>query len=729
MEIIQPTIKNPLEERVPKIETVLEPYLSKAFLPDSYTNYISNMIIEDPPRSSLDLNDMIGQFFQNNIKLQEEKITQFCEEIYKTLQEKNLINQEGNNHWVAEKLNAPLLMADVELITEKEQKEGYADTPFTYEKFTFTLNDMMDETTDEKEMALKKKALAEKHKREEEKRKKREKEAFEKHMRNLKSMRNTMPKIEVLHRKGNADSEIRVEGVDLEVPGKILLSQADFFMGRGRKYGLIGRNGIGKTTLLYAICRKEFKGLENAPQILLVEQEVQGDDMTVIDTILSTDTERAQLLEEEKKLLSKEGEDGADRLTEIYEKLDEIGANQAEAKARILLHGLGFTPEMQDRATKHLSGGWRMRVALAKVLFCEPEILLLDEPTNHLDLDAVMWLQDYLINWEKTLLIVSHARNFLNNVCTDIINYKDQKLHYYKGNYDMFEKVKAANELQSKRTFEAQQKKMSHMQDFIDKFRFNSKRASLVQSRIKYLNKLDKVEKVLEDPTTVFMFDEPEKLRPPIVRIDEGGFGYTPDTTLLRDMTFTVDMQSKVAVLGANGVGKTTFLKILTGELEMRGGSYFRNQRARIATFSQHHVDHLDISLSPFEQFAKKFPKATTESLRAHLSKFGITGNLSLRPIYLLSGGQKARVALAMTAWGNPHVMIMDEPTNHLDIDAVDALVVALSNYTGGLIIVSHDQYFVSCICDQIWYIKDEKLKRFTGGFDDYRTALTLNKL
>lgn len=715
------------EDRVQHIETILSPHLLKVDLPDSYVEYVANMLIEDPPRSGLDLNQMIGDFFMNDPNQNPKEVENICEKIFSQLNEKNLISQEGNNVWIAEKMNAPLLMNDVELISDKEQAEGYADTPFTYEKFTFTLNDYLDESgTPEEREALRAK-LEEKKRKEEAKKKKREKVAFEKHMEKLKNMRKTMPPMEVLHNKKEGSGDIRVEGVDLEVPGKVLLSQADFILGRGRKYGLIGRNGIGKTTLLYAIIRKEFKGLESMPQTLLVEQEVQGDERTVLETILATDRERLALLEEEAKLL--ESEEESDRLTEIYKKLDEIDADSAEPKARILLSGLGFTQKMQDQPTKNLSGGWRMRVALAKVLFCEPEILLLDEPTNHLDLDAVMWLQDYLINWPKTLLVVSHARSFLNNVCTDIVHYTNRKLIYYKGNYDNFERIREEQLIQNKRSYEAQQKKMAHVKDFIDKFRFNAKRASMVQSRIKYLNKLDKVERVLEDPTTIFMFENPEKLRPPIVRIDDGVFGYTPDTTLLRDITFTVEMNSKVAVLGANGVGKTTLLKMLTEELKMRSGTYYRNPRARIATFSQHHVDHLDITLSPFEQFARMYPKATTEMLRAHLSRFGITGNLSLRPMYLLSGGQKARVALAFTAWGNPHIMIMDEPTNHLDIDAVDALVVALNNFSGGLIIVSHDQYFVSCICDQIWYVKDTKLKRFTGDFDQYRTALTLNKL
>ena len=719
-----------MESRQKNIETVLEPHLKLADLPASYTAYIANMIMEDPPRSGEDLNDLIGEFFLNDIKAEPSSRLTHCKEIYEALKSQSLISQEGNNVWIAEKLNTPLLMVDVELISDKEHKEGYADTPFTYERFTFTLNDYIGEESDAKAMEMQKKKLEEKKRKEDEKRKQKEKAKFERHMKSMKAKKSRMPKAVVMHTKTGSSKDIHLEDIDLEVPGKVLLSGANFMMGLGRKYGLIGRNGIGKTTLLHAICRKEFPGLENVPQILLVEQEVVGDERSVIDTILDTDVERRKLLKEEAELTSK-GEDDAesDRLMEIYNRLEEIEADKAEPKARSLLSGLGFTQAMQDRPTKNLSGGWRMRVALAKVLFCEPEILLLDEPTNHLDLDAVMWLQDYLINWPKSLLVVSHARSFLNNVCTDIVHYHSQKLDYYRGNYDNFEKVREQTAAANKKAFDTQQAKISHIQQFIDRFRANAKKATMVQSRMKYLNNLKKVEKTLEDPTTVFIFTNPEKLRPPLVRIDDGSFGYSEDSTLLRDLTFTVDMQSKVAILGANGVGKTTFLKLLLDDLKLRQGTYFKNSRARIATFSQHHVDHLDITLSALEQFVKLYPKATTEKIRAHLSRFGMTGNLSLRPIYLLSGGQKARVALALTAWTNPHVMIMDEPTNHLDIDAVDALVVALSNYTGGLIIVSHDQYFVSCICDQIWYINDQKLKRFNGDFDEYRTALTLNKL
>ena len=720
-----------IQDKIQAIETLLKPICEQNELPLTYQNYIANMILEEIPRSSRDLDDLIGEFFTNRVEIERSETLTICERLFSDLASQNLINDDSSHVWNAEKLNAPLLMSDVELITDKEHQEGYADTPFTFDKFAYANNVFLDEIPEE---SVKKKEIArmkeeEKQKREEARRKKKEQEAYERHLQKMKQMRSTLPAIEVIHDKKLESTDIRLENINLDVPGKQLLLDTDFIMTRGKKYGLIGRNGIGKTTLLYAICRKEFKGMEKVAQILLVEQEVQGDERSVLQTILDTDSQRRSLLEEEEILKISTKKEDEDRLVDVYKLLIEIDAEKALIKAKTLLNGLGFSQELQERATKSLSGGWRMRVSLAKVLFCEPEILLLDEPTNHLDLDAVMWLQDYLTNWDKTLLIVSHARDFLNNVCTDIIHFDSQKLIYYKGNYDNFEKMRDQAIQQSKKQFDSQQKKMAHVQDFIDKFRYNAKRASLVQSRVKYLEKLDKVELIMEDPTTVFMFETPEKLRPPLIKIEGGNFGYANCPLILQDVNFTVDMQCKVALLGANGVGKTTLLKMLTEELKLTTGNYFKSTRARIATFSQHHVDDLDITLSPFDQFIKRHPLATTEFIRTHLSRFGIAGNLALRPMYLLSGGQKARVALATTAWGNPHVMILDEPTNHLDIEAVDALVMALSCFEGGLIIVSHDQYFVSCICDQIWYIKDKKCKRFGGSFEEYRTALALNSL
>jgi len=370
-----------------------------------------------------------------------------------------------------------------------------------------------------------------------------------------------------------------------------------------------------------------------------------------------------------------------------------------------------------------------MRVALARALFANPDILLLDEPTNHLDLEAVMWLEDYLITWPNTVVIVSHAREFLNTVCTDVYHYQDAKLTYYKGNYDAFDKKRSETIIQKRREADAQKMKVEHVQKFIDKFRYNAKRASMVQSRIKSLNRMELVEEIMEDPTCVFIFPTPDKLRPPLLKIEEGSFGYTKDKLLLKGMEFGVDMESRIAIVGSNGCGKTTLLKLLTGDLQLTSGQQYRNNRLRISMFTQHFIDQLELKLSPLEQFIRDFHGASQEAIRGHLGSFGITGPMSLRPMYLLSGGQKSRVAFALSVWKNPHIMILDEPTNHLDIDAVNALIIALNAYQGGVLIVSHDQHLIQSVCDQIYYVKDQKLKKFHGDFEEYRKFLAAGRL
>ena len=704
-------------QAVSQLESLLSTNLKNCDLPDEHINYLAHMILEDPPRNVEDLLTMVKDFMDNDPLMTYDRMR---ETTAKILSELSGVVDNKQSTWVAKRLDQPLVMQKVQLISAEEELAGYTDTPFSFEMLRFT-NDFIDPEKWEETQKLAK---------QKEKERKAKQQLMAKRMEDINQLEFRLPPILIdRNKEGTYSLDIKVDNFSLDVSGKQLLDNTKLILAGGHKYGLIGKNGIGKTTLLYALARKEIEGMNTKPQILMIEQEITGTSKSPLQIVLETDGEREQLLKRETELKNKEG--GEEELVQVYEELANIEAEKAEPKARTLLDGLGFSKQMMEGPTQLLSGGWRMRVALAKVLFCEPDILLLDEPTNHLDLDAVMWLQDYLQNFPSTVIIVSHAREFLNMVCTDIINFHNQALDYYRGNYDDFESQRDADLLRKEKEYEAQQKQISHVQHFIDRFRFNAKKASLVQSRLKYLEKIERVEKVIaDDPNYVFKFSDPEKVRPPIIRVDNGYFSYQPEGEyLLKDLNFAVDMDSKVALLGANGVGKTTFLKILVEQLQLREGSYFHNKKARVAMFSQHHVDKLTLAFSPLEQFTQFYPDASTESIRKHLGCFGITGNIAMRPIYVLSGGQKSRVSLALSAWENPHILIMDEPTNHLDMEAVDALILALNAFNGGLIIVSHDQYFVSCVCDEIWYIKNKHLKKFSSDFEAYRNALATNKL
>lgn len=435
---------------------------------------------------------------------------------------------------------------------------------------------------------------------------------------------------------------------------------------------------------------------------LLAEQE----------TILNTDI---------KTLTKHEREEQGNRMNEITERLGLIEADTAPTRAAEILMGLGFSETDLSRNSDEFSGGWRMRISLAKALFCNPDLLMLDEPTNHLDLDAVMWLEDYIMSLDITVIVVSHAREFLNNVSEEIIYFANEKLEYYRGNFTTFEKVRAEKIRQNKKQLESQSMHMSHLQDFIDKFRANAKRATLVQSRIKALNRIDIVDEIAEDPTCVFIFPNPEKLGPPLLRLNEAVVGYEPGKPIVSNATLDIGLESRIAVVGPNGAGKTTLLKALTKELDLFEGYSFIHNRLRVGLFSQHHVDQLDLRLSAIEQMMETFGPYETDAYRNHLGSFGLSGNLGIRPMYLLSGGQKSRVAFAMVTWKKPHILVMDEPTNHLDIDAVNALIIALNSFQGGLVIVSHDQHFVGSLCNEIYVVNHGKCDRFKGSFDDYK--------
>ncbi|SGZ50340.1 CIC11C00000005218 [Sungouiella intermedia] len=527
--------------------------------------------------------------------------------------------------------------------------------------------------------------------------------------------------------------DIKIENFDLYVgDGQRILSDAGLTLAHGRRYGLVGQNGIGKSTLLRALSRREL----NIPKhitILHVEQELRGDDTPALQAVLDADVWRKTLIQEEQKIteraeeidaLRKEFEEGSNEvlkldneradldkhLQEISEKLYEMESDKAESRAASILFGLGFSQESQSMPTNSFSGGWRMRLSLARALFCEPDLLLLDEPSNMLDVPSITYLAKYLQTYEGTVLVVSHDRSFLNEVATDIIHQHSERLDYYRGsNFDSFYATREERIKNQRREYENQMAYRQHLQAFIDKFRYNAAKSSEAQSRIKKLEKLPVLEPPEDDKVITFNFPDPDGLSPPILQ--------------MHDVTFELDVQmdSRIAFCGGNGTGKTTLLKLLLGQLAPLEGHISKNGRLRIGYFAQHHVDAMDLNLSAVSWMAQAFPGKSDEEYRRHLGSFGITGSLGLQKMQLLSGGQKSRVAFAALCLNQPHILILDEPSNHLDTQGLDALADALINFKGGVLMVSHDVSTIERVCNEIWVSENSTVQRFPGNIHDYK--------
>ncbi|XP_055057054.1 ATP-binding cassette sub-family F member 3 isoform X1 [Misgurnus anguillicaudatus] len=527
----------------------------------------------------------------------------------------------------------------------------------------------------------------------------------------------------------NRSYDIRIENFDVSFGERCLLQGAELSLASGRRYGLIGRNGLGKTTLLKMLASRSLR-VPSHISILHVEQEVAGDDTIALQSVLESDTVREELLKEERLLNAHIANGTADglesvRLSEIYARLEEIEADKAPARASVILAGLGFSPKMQQQATKEFSGGWRMRLALARALFARPDLLLLDEPTNMLDVRAILWLENYLQTWLSTILVVSHDRNFLNAVVTDIIHLHSQRLESYRGDYENFIKTKEDRLKNQQREYEAQLQYREHIQVFIDRFRYNANRAAQVQSKLKLLEKLPELKPLEKESEVILRFpDNFEKLSPPILQLDEVEFGYTAERRIFAQLSVSADLESRICIVGENGAGKSTVLKLLMGELTPINGTRYAHRNLKIGYFSQHHVDQLDLNVCSIELLLNRFPGHTEEEYRHQLGRYGITGELSTRPVASLSGGQKSRVAFAQMTMPCPNFYILDEPTNHLDMETIEALAKALNIFKGGVVLVSHDERLIRLVCKELWVCDGGRVNRVDGGFDEYKEIL-----
>lgn len=533
----------------------------------------------------------------------------------------------------------------------------------------------------------------------------------------------------VLDAKGGSNTkDIRIESFDVAFGERVLIQNATISLAFGRRYALVGRNGLGKTTLLRMISCRSLR-IPSHISVLHVEQEVTGDDTIALESVLECDIQRNSLLQKEKSIQARIAQGDPDdtlstQLSELYAELQAIEADKAPAKASVILCGLGFNPEMQIRKTREFSGGWRMRIALARALFSQPDLLLLDEPTNMLDMKAIIWLENYLMGWPTTLLVVSHDRHFLDIVPTDVLHLHSQNIDTYRGNYENFVNTKNERQKNQQREYEAQSQFRAHVQEFIDKFRYNAKRASLVQSKIKMLEKLPELKPVEKEIGVVLRFPEAEKLNTPILQLDEVQFEYKKGMTIFSGVNLSAAMTSRICIVGENGTGKTTLLKILLGELNPTKGHRVCNRSLRIGYFTQHHVDQLDMRVCPVELLQNRYSGKTIEEYRRQLGSFGISGDLALQQLASLSGGQKSRVAFSVMCMGNPNFFILDEPTNHLDIETIEALGEAIQKFKGGVVLVSHDERLIRMVCTELWVCGDKQVKCMEGGFDEYRTLV-----
>ena len=513
-----------------------------------------------------------------------------------------------------------------------------------------------------------------------------------------------------------------VRGVTIRLGGRTLLDNADLTVDPGRRIGLVGRNGAGKSTLLKAIAGElaiddgEIR-LAARARMGQVKQEAPEGEKSLVDIVLEGDPERLSLLAEIETA-------PPERLAEIHERLLTIDADSAPARAATILAGLGFDVAAQARPVGSFSGGWRMRVALATVLFAAPDLLLLDEPTNHLDLEATLWLEAWLAKFAGAAIVVSHDRGLLDR-CVDSIAHLDRgKISVTPGGYDEFVRIRTERAAQQASAAAKIAVQKAHMQAYVDRFRFKASKARQAQSRLKAIAKLPAIESVIEDHVTRFDFPEPAQLAPPVLTMENVTVGYG-GPPILRGLSLRVDMDDRIALLGANGNGKSTLAKLIAGRLEPDTGRMHRSGKLRVGYFAQHQSEELVANDTPINHMARALPRALPGQIRSQLARFGLDADRATTPVKNCSGGEKARLLLALATRDAPQLLILDEPTNHLDIDAREALVRALANFEGAVLLITHDPHLVDLVADTLWLVADGSVKPFDGDLDDYRTLLT----
>ncbi|MBT8424857.1 MAG: ATP-binding cassette domain-containing protein [Silicimonas sp.] len=515
---------------------------------------------------------------------------------------------------------------------------------------------------------------------------------------------------------------LRIDDIRFSIEGRPLFEGASATIPGGHKVGLVGRNGTGKTTL-FRLIRGELAlegGTISVPRntrIGGVAQEVPGSETSLLDTVLEAGTERAALLAEADTATE------ATRIADIQTRLADIDAWSAEARAATILKGLGFPQEEQAMPCSAFSGGWRMRVALAGVLFSAPDLLLLDEPTNYLDLEGALWLESYLAKYPHTVITISHDRGLLNRAVAAILHLEDRKLTLYNGPYDTFAQTRAARLAVADAEARKQEARRAHLQSFVDRFRYKASKAVQAQSRLKMIAKMSPITSPQEAALRKFTFPEPEELSPPIVNMESASVGYD-GTPVLSKLTLRIDQDDRIALLGRNGEGKSTLSKLIAGKLDPLGGRLTRARKLRVGYFAQHQLDELHADETPLEHIRRHRPDDAPGKLRARLAGFGIGAEQADTIAARLSGGQKARLSLLLATIDAPHLLILDEPTNHLDMESREGLIEALTAYPGAVILVSHDMHLLSHVADRLWLVKDGRVAPYDADLDAYRRML-----